>query len=362
MRQQLQPIHEVVRLLGCRALELCRWLGLRGHVDGRDFVAFNPTRADRHLGSFRIRLRDGVWKDFATGEAGDALALVKYCLGLVEMKDALAEARGFLGLDGKDYEALRRTRQAETEARAKPAEPENRWAGRAMQLWLQAQASIAGTPAERYLAGRGIDLQRLGRQPRALRYHPELFNREAGRPLPALVAAISLPCQSDGPARQMAIHRTWLQVHPDGRVTKAPLMDAKRTLGRYPGGSIRLWRGASGRPVCRIQPGEPILLSEGIEDGLTAALAVPEMRVWAIVSLGNLAALWLPAGPEGGTPPVPVLLQQNDTNPKTIAMRERGLRALWDRGFRPRTAPPPAIVKDVNELLTGAGRAAGVAA
>jgi hypothetical protein len=354
MSQQRQPIPEIVRLLGCRALELCHWLKLRGRVDGREFVAFNPTRPDRHLGSFRIRLSDGIWKDFATDEAGDALALIKYCEKLDGWAEALAKAREFLGLDGKDFEALRRTREAAIEAARKPPETPNRWAGRAMQLWLQAAPAIAGTPAERYLAGRGIDLQRLGRQLRALRYHPELFCREAGRPLPAMVAGITCPetVDEDGVvtgANIRAIHRTWLAVRPDGRVSKAPLCDPKRTLGRYPGGSIRLWRGATAKPVAKIQPGEPILLSEGIEDGLTAALAMPDARVWAIVSLGNLRALWLPADC------IPVLLQQNDTNPKTILARERALQALWTRGFRPRVAPAPAIVKDINDLLTGAG-------
>ena len=33
----------------------------RGQREGREFVALNPRRADRHLGSFRINLDTGCW-------------------------------------------------------------------------------------------------------------------------------------------------------------------------------------------------------------------------------------------------------------------------------------------------------------
>jgi hypothetical protein len=39
-----------------------------GRIEGRQFVARNPRRADRRLGSFKINLRSGCWCDFATGE------------------------------------------------------------------------------------------------------------------------------------------------------------------------------------------------------------------------------------------------------------------------------------------------------
>ncbi|WP_052701054.1 hypothetical protein [Loktanella sp. S4079] len=41
-----------------------------GHRQGGEWVALNPTRADRHKGSFRINLESGLWSDFATGDRG----------------------------------------------------------------------------------------------------------------------------------------------------------------------------------------------------------------------------------------------------------------------------------------------------
>jgi hypothetical protein len=46
---------------------------------GAEYVALNPTRADKRLGSFRINLGTGRWADFATGDAGgDPVSLYAY--------------------------------------------------------------------------------------------------------------------------------------------------------------------------------------------------------------------------------------------------------------------------------------------
>ncbi|WP_396604490.1 hypothetical protein ACFLEY_02190 [Bradyrhizobium sp. YCK136] len=50
-------------------LILQRWLP-DGKRQGCEFVAKNPTRADRNLGSFSINLVNGKWADFATGDRG----------------------------------------------------------------------------------------------------------------------------------------------------------------------------------------------------------------------------------------------------------------------------------------------------
>jgi hypothetical protein len=58
---------------------LARWLP-NGTRIGREYVALNSTRADRHLGSFKILVsgrRAGMWADFATGDkGGDVISLV----------------------------------------------------------------------------------------------------------------------------------------------------------------------------------------------------------------------------------------------------------------------------------------------
>jgi len=46
---------------------------------GKEVVALNPRRADRHLGSFKVNRYNGRWADFASGEkGGDPISLVAY--------------------------------------------------------------------------------------------------------------------------------------------------------------------------------------------------------------------------------------------------------------------------------------------
>src|ERR1700730_3596436 len=49
----------------------------------------NPTRADRHPGSFRINMRTGKWAEFAIGAGGgDPVSLVAYLENVRQPKAA----------------------------------------------------------------------------------------------------------------------------------------------------------------------------------------------------------------------------------------------------------------------------------
>lgn len=76
---------------------LTRWLP-DGRIEGSHYVARNPTRDDRRPGSFKIRLRDCVWKDFATGDGGgDPVSLTAYIHGLSQCEAAM-RLRDMLGV------------------------------------------------------------------------------------------------------------------------------------------------------------------------------------------------------------------------------------------------------------------------
>ena len=63
-------------------LLVLRWLP-DGRREGREWVARNPTRSDRHAGSFKVNLQNGKWADFATGDkGGDVISLAAYLHGL----------------------------------------------------------------------------------------------------------------------------------------------------------------------------------------------------------------------------------------------------------------------------------------
>ena len=68
-----------------------------GLVRGQEYIARNPTRADRTLGSFKINMHTGRWADFATGDAGgDIVSLVAYVnrVGQLDAAQLVLEAIG----------------------------------------------------------------------------------------------------------------------------------------------------------------------------------------------------------------------------------------------------------------------------
>lgn len=75
---------------------LATWLP-DGRLWGREWVALNPTRADRRSGSFRINVDTGRWADFATGDrGGDPISLFAY-LNNLSQSLAARELKAQLG-------------------------------------------------------------------------------------------------------------------------------------------------------------------------------------------------------------------------------------------------------------------------
>jgi hypothetical protein len=79
---------------------VCRRLLPNGRRSGREYVALNPRRVDRHLGSFRINLANGRWADFALADrsarGGDPISLVAYVLNIRQFE----AARGLMRMLG----------------------------------------------------------------------------------------------------------------------------------------------------------------------------------------------------------------------------------------------------------------------
>jgi hypothetical protein len=78
-----------------------RWLPA-GRREGHEWTSINPTRGDRHRGSFRINLKTGAWADFAVGDkGGDLIALGAYLHGISQAESA-ARLASMLGIDGHE--------------------------------------------------------------------------------------------------------------------------------------------------------------------------------------------------------------------------------------------------------------------
>lgn len=79
--------------ISAAALPLLPTLAKRWLPDGRrwgfEWVARNPTRADRRPGSFKVNLRSGRWADFATdAKGGDVISLAAYLFDLTQVEAA----------------------------------------------------------------------------------------------------------------------------------------------------------------------------------------------------------------------------------------------------------------------------------
>jgi hypothetical protein len=75
-----------------------RWLP-EGRREGAEWIATNPTRADKRRGSFKVNLRTGRWSDFAVdASGGDLVSLAAYLFNLKQGQAAVKIA-GALGTD-----------------------------------------------------------------------------------------------------------------------------------------------------------------------------------------------------------------------------------------------------------------------
>lgn len=354
-------------------LALAKELAPGGKVAGKYWISKNPTRHDEHAGSFWVLLSGpatGAWRDEATGEQGDVIDLVAYCKGL-DKSDTRTWCLRWLGLSAGPLpkpdkaELERRAKQRDDVRRREEREEEKRRQKNrlsAFKLWLDAQklspATFAGSIVDRYLKGRGIDLvsgliEARRELPGALRFFPMHDYHTADGEVLEFPCMIALMTGPDGKPR--GVHRTWLAADGGG---KAELPEPKINKARkiwpagWQGGVIRIAKGAGNHTpeeAGRRGIAAPLIITEGIEDALAVALALPDRRVWAAVTLGNI----------GQVPVLPCVSKitvaaDNDWNKKEAerALRE-GLAQLRKSGLPVKEARAPARFKDMNDLLKG---------
>lgn len=139
----------------------------------------------------------------------------------------------------------------------------------ALRVWGGARP-IDGTPAQGYLAGRGLN-----RDSAELRYHPRAPHgpKPLTRFRPALIAAVR------DESGLVAIHRTFLDPR---RRRLAPLPEPRCGLGRFGRGAVRL-----GGIAARLG------LAEGIETALSA-MALFGVPCWAALGTERFRLVALP--------------------------------------------------------------------
>ncbi|MRX36910.1 toprim domain-containing protein [Aminobacter sp. MDW-2] len=267
---------ELARRLGDYAEAVCREYLSNGHRSGNHWIV-GDVRNTRGR-SMHVRLKAnakgpaGKWVDEANSEFGDLLDVIRETCGLVEFRDVAEEARRFLAMPQPQPQISGIDRQSA----AVRGSPE------AARRLFSMSLPIAGTLAERYLAGRGILLTS---RERALRYHPGCYYYElvTGETLtfPALIAAVT-----DLGGRITGLQRTWLDPSGNG---KAQLADPRRSLGNLLGNAI--WLG--------LEPGAPVPVmaaGEGFETMASLRTVMPALPVAAATSANHLAGLTFPPG------------------------------------------------------------------
>lgn len=349
MRRE-SDIAEVKPLLQSRVHDLVRDLAPEGKLAHGYWMARNPARDDRHAGSFWVMVArpgkaPGAWRDEATGDKGDIIDLIAYTRGL-NRGEALKWARAWLNFEAVPPAERRQAREDQAKARI---ERERKAADllaadrkRAFGVYIEAKkAKLVGSVVERYLATRGIDLARLPKLPGALGIIPRAKHVETNSFWPVMVAAMTGPDQT-----VWAVHRTFLLQDGSG---KAPVTPARKIWPSFSGAVIKLARGETGMPDAEAAKHgllDTLVICEGVEDGLSIALARPDLRVWAAGSLGNVAHVRLPDCCER----VIVAADNDWGKPQAMQQLDKALAALHAQGRPVRVARSP-IGKDFNDAL-----------
>jgi hypothetical protein len=106
-------------------LAIVKHLAPGGKVIGKEYVARNPTRADKRAGSFKICIsgpKAGIWSDFATGAKGGGLVSLVACLKSLSRRDAVRWLRA--NIFNKNYLSASAPKTADTSFQPDTASPE----------------------------------------------------------------------------------------------------------------------------------------------------------------------------------------------------------------------------------------------
>ena len=364
-------VRQIKDMLQMRAGELVRQLAPGGHMAGGLYVAPNPTRADKHATSFKVHVsgpKAGGWTDYAGvnaafsagGDRGDIIQLIAYIRTGRDEGQAIRWAKDFLGVshlsadDRARWTETAKAKRREVDAREEEAARVKR--RRVLKLFMDARPGLGGTVAETYLASRAIDLSAipwLGIDD--IRFMPSLEHWRSrhvdrrgvtmpGPSLPAIVCGLR-----NATGEVTAVHCTFLS--PDG-TGKADVAAPKLMYGEVAGSVIRISHGPGAvwpEAFALDAHAHPLIICEGVEDGLTLAEAAPEARVWAASSLGNLGNVYVDHGCVGDV----IVAGDNDWG-KGQAMQqfERAVFALEAKG-RIVTVMRSIHGKDFNDLARG---------
>jgi hypothetical protein len=279
--------------------------------------------APRKMGSCVIALRGahaGDWIDFDGNQGGGPISTIEEATGL-NGRALIVEAAEMAGV----------APGAPTRRAPPTPPPSKRDPALEIAHILSAAQPIAGSPVERYLAGRGLAVPGGA----DLLFHPDLTHWETKTGYPAMLGRIR-----DRDGTIIGLHRTYLAID-EGAVTKAPLDKAKKMLGRVAGGAMRL---------AELGDGDRLALCEGIETGLAAMTACAGLPVWATLSTSGLEQIDLPPAARRI-----LILADNDVSGAGMRAADAAARRLRAQGRDVAIVLPPLEGEDFNDFLLREG-------
>lgn len=355
--------------LKARVESLCRRLLPDGRRQGRLWVAHNPVTGDhKQSAEFKVALdRDiGAWKDWRTGEKGDIIRLIEYCLRC-DFRTALDFARDFCGMRHMAPEQRRQladqARQAQREAERDAGEKLLKRMRDAEKLWERGFQDGAGSAAEayagRYFAARGIPLETIANRDRATfrfsaaqefwkraQYRHENGRRikvKKGPEFPCVLSAMRLAT-----GQVAAVHMTFLDPLGPQKlpVDKGEDENSKIMFGPSAGAVIRISHGPEGEPPETAREAHPLIMGEGLETTASMAIAAPEARAWAAGSLANMltAPVWLPCISS-------IVLLRDHFKHKTTEKQFEQVCEAMDQSGKPWEAVDSHVGNDFNDLM-----------
>lgn len=295
-------------------------------------------------GSFKLRLstgKRGKWTDYASGEYGDTLDLIKREKGF-DTKAALEWLAEWFGgvVSPIDHEA----RKAEI-AKAEKADHSARIAklSAARKMWLES-LPLKGSIAEQYLMGRmgGATLPDDVYQAGQLRFHPAPFMARCAAfagdaPLPNSAGALLARMVNPVTGEAFGVHRTFLT---------ADSQKIERKMLGSPG-VVKLCD-----PENNGEAMQGLAIGEGLESSLAVLIRYNWKPTWATLTAGQMRAFPLLENID-----TLALFSDNDVEKKgkragNDAARECGLR--WQAAGREALIiTPPAEGTDFADLQTG---------
>jgi hypothetical protein len=279
-------------------------------------------------GSLRVETageKAGLWNDFAAGEGGDIIDLIKYRTGK-DFNGSVALARSIMGkgpTSQLNYSLVSNSPElVDNTSRIEKA-----------QAIFDSGILIKGTPGEKYLhEHRKIPLDTIDRSVSEIRYIPEFrFDEKAGRHFSAVTFA----------ARN---------ARGDIQAVQVVLIDPK-TAHKLPGQAKYSFGVMKGSSLCLGKQGGDLYIAEGPETALSIFAAKPDADVRACFSAENIKNAFIPLSCDSA-----VICADNDgsgaPSEKSIG---KAVEVIKGNGVHVTVKMPGEKGQDFNDLMKEGG-------